>query len=175
MAEHLTSFAGALDNTHQTKMTRWIAAGATGTAGTVCEPMSYWTKFPNARFFNHYRMGCTMIESFFQSIRCPLQLMIIGEPLAAPWKPDASLQIVGIEPNELIKEPQSIDLHIKAPRGTHYSRVIYLIDGRIRGEGDQFTVDPGDLQPGQHELRAVAYQIGFVRHQVFDCVSFRVE
>ncbi len=174
MAEHLTSFAGALDNTHQTKLTRWIAAGATGSAGTVCEPMSYWTKFPNARFFNHYRMGCTMIESFYQSIRCPLQLMLIGDPLAAPWAPRASLRITGIEPNELLDGPRSIDLHIQAPRGTYYTRVLYLIDGRIAGEGDTFTLKPDGLAPGMHELRAVAYPAGFVRSQVFSTVVFRI-
>lgn len=174
MAEHLTSFAGVLDNKHQTKMTRWIAAGATGTAGTVCEPMSYWTKFPNARFFNHYRMGCTLIESFYQSIRSPLQLMLIGEPLAAPWAPDASLRIAGIDPNELIDGPRPIDLHIQAPRGTHYTRFVYLVDGRIAGEGRTFTLKPDGLAPGPHELRAVAYPIGFVRSQVFDTVTFRI-
>ncbi len=173
MAEHLTSFAGVLDNAHQTKMTRWIAAGATGTAGTVCEPMSYWTKFPNARFFNHYRMGCTLIESFYQSIRSPLQLMLIGEPLAAPWAPDASLRIAGIEPNERLDAPRPIDLHIQAPRGTHYTRFVYLIDGRIAGEGRAFTLEPAGLASGPHELRAVAYQVGLVRSQVFGTVAFR--
>lgn len=172
MAEHLTSFAGVLDNQHQTKMTRWIAAGATGTAGTVCEPMSYWTKFPNARFFNHYRMGCTLIESFYQSIRSPLQLMLIGEPLAAPWAPAATLRIAGFEPGERLDQPRSIDLHIQAPRGTHYSRFVYLIDGRIVGEGRSFTLDPAGLAPGEHELRAVAYRVGFVRSQTFATVSF---
>ena len=173
MAEHLTSFAGVLDNPQQTKMTRWIAAGATGTAGAVCEPMSYWTKFPNARFFNHYRMGCTMIESFYQSIRCPLQLMLIGDPLAAPWTPKASLRIAGIEPNEPIGQPRPIDLHIQAPRGTHYSRFVYLVDGRIAGEERTFTLDPTGLEPGRHKLRAVAYQVGFVRSQVFGTVNFQ--
>lgn len=173
MAEHLTSFAGVLDNAHQTKMTRWIAAGATGTAGTVCEPMSYWTKFPNARFFNHYRMGCTLIESFYQSVRSPLQLMLIGEPLAAPWAPDASLRIAGVEPDERLDAPRPINLHIQAPRGTHYSRFVYLVDGRIAGEGRAFTLEPSGLASGPHELRAVAYHVGFVRSQIFGTVAFR--
>lgn len=174
MADHLTSFAGALDSTHQTKMTRWIAAGASGTAGTVCEPMSYWTKFPHARFYNHYRMGCTMIESFFQAVRCPLQLMIIGDPLAAPWAPEAALRIAGVEEGEVITDARSIDLHIQAPCGTHYSRFVYLIDGRIAAEGNAFALDPATLSPGIHTLRAVAYQVGFVRSQVFDTVRFEV-
>lgn len=175
MADHLTSFAAVFDHSHQTKLSRWIAAGATGTAGAVCEPMSYWTKFPNARFFNHYRMGCTMIECFYQSVRSPLQLMIVGEPLSAPWAPEASLRISGIREDETLTSPRPVDLHITAQRGTSYTRFVYLIDGKIAGEGSSFTVNPKGLRPDMHELRAVAYQVGFVRSQIFGTVRFRTE
>ncbi len=172
MAEHLTSFAATFDHPTQTKLSRWIAAGASGSAGTVCEPMSYWSKFPHARFFNHYRMGCTMIESFYQAIRCPLQLMLVGDPLTAPWAPRSTLQIKGIEPGESLRTARSIDLNIQAPRGVSYSRFIYLVDGKIIGEGQSFSLDPAEWAKGKHTLRAVAYTVGFVRSQAFDTVRF---
>lgn len=175
MAEHLTSYAAAFEVDHQTKLSRWIAAGATGSAGAVCEPMSYWEKFPNARFFNHYSMGCTLLESFYQSIRSPLQLMIIGEPLAAPWAPPSTLQITGVTNGEELIGPRAIDLQIQAIPGTHYTRFVYLIDGRLAGEGSSFTLKPDGLKSGSHELRAVAYQIGFVRSQIFGLITFRVK
>jgi len=175
MADHLTSAAAVFDQASQTKLSRWIAAGATASAGTVCEPMSYWSKFPHARFYHHYRMGCTMIESFYQAVRAPLQLMIVGEPLAAPWAPAATARIAGIADGEVLTEPRAIDLHIQTPRGTHYTRFVYLVDGRILGEGLTFTLDPSGLEPGPHELRAVAYQVGFVRSQVFGTTRFVVE
>lgn len=175
MAEHLTSAAAVFDQDNQTKLSRWIAAGATASAGTVCEPMSYWTKFPNAQFYNHYRMGCTVIESFYQAVRAPLQLMIVGEPLAAPWATAATARITGIGDGETLGGPRVIDLHIQTPRGTHYTRFVYLVDGRIAGEGMTFTLEPAGLEPGPHELRAVAYQVGFVRSQVFATARFVVE
>jgi uncharacterized protein (TIGR03790 family) len=175
MAEHLTSAAAFFDSENQTKISRWIAAGATASAGTVWEPMSIWSKFPNARFFNHYTSGCTMIESFYQSIQCPLQIMLIGEPLAAPWAPDASLNIEGIADDDLVTAPRSIDIRVQTVPGISYRRFVYLVDGRIRGTGKSFMLDPTGLAPGMHEIRAVAYRTGFVRSQVFDVKRFRTE
>ncbi len=175
MAEHLTSFAAVFDQPSQTKLSHWIAAGATGSAGTVVEPLAYWSKFPHARFFNHYRMGCTMIESFYQAVQSPLQLMIVGEPLASPWAVTASLQIKGIEAGELLDGPRRIDLHIQAAPGTYYSRFVYLVNGRIAGEGTTFTLQPDGMPKGSNTLRAIAYQAGFVRQQVYGTVSFLVK
>ncbi len=177
MAEHLTSFAAVFDSQHQTKMSRWIVEGATATAGTICEPMSNWRKFPNARFFNHYAYGCTVIESFYQSIRCPLQIMLVGDPLAAPWspKPSIKLTITGVRNGELVLEPRRIDLRLKTKPGMRFSKFVYLVDGRQKGSGDNFTLDPTGLEPGEHKLRAVAYRSGFVRSQIFDIKTFRVK
>ncbi len=175
MAEHFTSFAAAFDQGAQTKISRWIAAGASASAGTVCEPYAIWPKFTHARFFNHYRMGCTLIESFYLALRSPVQHMLIGDPLTAPWAPFAQMRIAGVQEGEIIREPRQIDLHIRAPRGTHYSRFVYLVNGRIVAEGTQFTLDPAGLPVGEHTLRAVAYRVGFVRNQVFDTVRFRIE
>ena len=94
MADQFTSFAGVLDFFDQTKLTDWLVAGATASAGQIAEPYAMWTKFPNARFYAHYASGCTMIESFFQSIRCPLQLLMVGDPLASPWAPNQSMILV---------------------------------------------------------------------------------
>ena len=77
IAEHLTSFGAAFDNNAQTKITEWIRAGATASAGTVVEPYSIWMKFPHARVFALQAMGCTILESLSQSIRCPLQTLLI--------------------------------------------------------------------------------------------------
>lgn len=116
-----------------------------------------------------------MIESFYQSVRSPLQLMIIGEPLASPWAIKASLEIKGIEDGEVLESSRTIDLHISAPRGTFFARYAYLVNGRIAGEGTRFTLSPDGLEPGIHELRAVAYQAGLIRHQASASISFRIQ
>jgi uncharacterized protein (TIGR03790 family) len=177
MAEHLTSYGGAFDINMQTKISSWIKAGATASSGTVCEPMSNWRKFPHARFFNHYSHGATMIESFYLSIRCPLQLLIIGEPLAAPWaqKPFTKLDINGFTENELLTAPRKIDLRIMTEPGIIFNKFVYLVDGIKVGEGREFKLDPAGLAAGKHTLRAVAYRAGFVRSQVFGTKTFRIE
>jgi uncharacterized protein (TIGR03790 family) len=177
MAEHLTSFAARFDLASQTKLSRWIAEGATASAGAVSEPMSDWRKFPSAGFFNHYSYGCTMIESFYQSIRCPLQIMLVGEPLAAPWglKSTIRLRIRGFEEMEMITAPRKIDLLLKSEPGISFSRFVYLVDGRVKGEGKDFVLDPAGLKAGKHKLRAVAYRSGFVRSQIFDIRTFKTK
>lgn len=85
MGEHLTSASAMFHIPGQDRLTKWIAAGCTASAGAVVEPFSIWMKFPHARFYVHQVGGATMMESFYLSLRCPLQLLLVGEPLARPW------------------------------------------------------------------------------------------
>ena len=96
MAEHLTSWSAEFQRP-QTKMTEWLKAGATASAGAVVEPYSNPNKFPSARFFVHYAAGCTMLESFYQSITCPLQSLLLGDPLAKPYAVPLSVKVVGAD------------------------------------------------------------------------------
>jgi uncharacterized protein (TIGR03790 family) len=100
-ADHLTSFAAHFNSPGQTKCTHWLSQGASVTTGTVSEPYSYWTKFPNARLFAHRRRGLTAIEALYASVACPLQLLAIGDPFSRPYGPKSS---VGI-PRQANKEP----------------------------------------------------------------------
>jgi len=165
MAEHLTSAAAVFTGSSQTKLTAWIRAGASASAGTVVEPRAIWTKFPSARFFVHYASGCTMMESFCQSIRCPLQVLLVGDPLAAPWMPAPELIVDGMEPGT---EGATVLLRaeVKDERG-HYGKFLYLLDGRIIGREPLMKLRAGEIPAGDHVLRVVAYRTGLVRTQVF--------
>ncbi len=85
MGEHLTSAAAMFHIPGQDRLTKWIAAGCTASAGAVVEPFALWMKFPHARFYVHYVGGATMMESFYLALRCPMQLLLVGDPLAGPW------------------------------------------------------------------------------------------
>lgn len=86
IADHLTSAGGDLLGKDQMSSLRWLAAGATGSYGTVSEPCNYWQKFPNpAVLIKHYLQGETLIESYWKSVAWPVQGLFIGEPLAAPY------------------------------------------------------------------------------------------
>ena len=99
MCEHLTSESAKFTSASQTKLTAWLNAGVTASAGTVSEPYANWKKFPSAFYFCHYITGCTVIESFYQSVSSPLQVLFVGEPLAAPWAPRGKVEIF-VEPSD---------------------------------------------------------------------------
>jgi len=174
MAEHFTSFAGAFHLASQTKLSAWISAGATASSGAVTEPRAVWQKIPVAHFYAHQASGCTMMESFFLSVKCPLQILFVGEPLAQPWARPADLTIEGLE-NENVSARREIGAEVASGFGEHYRRFVYLIDGRAVGEGRRFILDPFLLKPGKHTLRVVGYRTGFVACQVFADKEFTVE
>jgi hypothetical protein len=163
MAEHLTSWSAEFQKP-QTKATRWIEAGATASAGAVVEPYSNFDKFPSARFFVHYASGSTMLESFYQSIACPLQSLLLGDPMARPYAVPLRAKVLGA--NEISNDFTYL---AKAESRVQNVEFLYsfLLDGKeIRGVSDDPTlyVRASRLADGYHELRAVArikHPVGF--------------
>lgn len=154
MAEHLTSWSAEFQKP-QTKMTEWLKAGATGSAGAVVEPYSNPNKFPSARFFVHYASGCTMLESFYQSIACPLQCLLLGDPLAKPYAVPLTVKVLG--PDEVDHDFTYLaQAQCRVPNVQFlYS---FMVDGKeVRGVSDDYSVylDIDKLSDGYHELRAV--------------------
>lgn len=87
LADHLTSSGGDLLGSHQMSSLRWLVAGATASYGTVSEPCNYWQKFPHPMvLLRHYLAGETAIEAYWKSLAWPMQGVVIGEPLAAPYR-----------------------------------------------------------------------------------------
>ncbi len=176
VAEHLTSFAGDFSSTHQTKLSRWLAAGATGSAGTVTEPYSIPAKFPSARLFAFYASGCTLIESFAQAVESPLQLITVGDPLAAPWAPQVDYRLHGLPASGRLSAP----VEVTAARGAgdrgpvHFGRYEFFINGQPAGTGTRIRLDPASLAPGEHELRFVARRTGLIQSQVYVRELFQV-
>ncbi len=176
-AEHLTSFGALFHAADQTKLSAWIAAGATASAGTVTEPFANWRKFPSAWFFCHHQAGCTLIESFYQSVRCPLQTLPVGEPLAAPWLPRAVLRLEGV-PTAPVAAPFTVTAKVEYVGAGRYVHFILLLDGCLAPVRDAargvFEVPVAALAAGRHTLRVVARQGGVVRPQVFAERAFEV-
>lgn len=85
IAENLTSFGGRFDTASQTKLTEFLGAGAAMSSGAVAEPYSLQYKFPTPMLYGYYSQGLSAIESFYQSISSPYQLLIVGDPLAQPF------------------------------------------------------------------------------------------
>jgi uncharacterized protein (TIGR03790 family) len=87
LADHLTSSGGDLYGKGQMSVLHWLDAGATASYGTVSEPCNYWQKFPNPTLLlKWYSQGATAVEAYWKSVAWPAQGLLVGEPLAAPYK-----------------------------------------------------------------------------------------
>lgn len=155
VAEHLTSWSAEFQKP-QTKLTEWIKAGATGSAGAVVEPYSNPNKFPGARFFVHYAAGCTMLESFYQSIACPLQTLLLGDALARPYALPFKVSVLGADS---IENDFTYVAHAQAKVQGAQFLYNFLLDGKeisAVSEDNSIHLRILHLSDGWHELRAVA-------------------
>lgn len=163
MAEHLTSWSAEFQKP-QSKMTDWIKAGATATAGAVVEPYSNPDKFPSARFYVHYMWGCSMLESFYQSIACPLQTLLLGDPLAKPYAVPLGVKVLGADSigDDFTYMAQAI-CQVKEAKFLYR----FFLDGKSiskTSDDPSLFLPVRKLADGYHELRAVVMIDNMVRY-----------
>lgn len=177
MAEHATSHGAEFHLPIQTKVTDWIRAGATATAGTVTEPYAVWTKFPHARFFGHYVRGHSMLESFYLSLRSPGQTLILGEPLTRPWATPLSMTLLSINDSPMSGQASfAIALLPEMPPGLFEYRMV--VNGQQIPESslmNQFSFDSSELPDGYNEIRAISYARTPIVHTTMDTHGFIVD
>jgi uncharacterized protein (TIGR03790 family) len=172
VADHLTSSGAIFDQYDQSKVSLWIHGGITATEGTVTEPLAIWTKFMNARFFVHYALGCSILESFFQSIRCPLQILLLGEPLATPRARPIALQLTSASDETATEFEASAQVAGATNEVLEYT---FLLDGKTledRVSRTRITVGTEKLTDGYHVLRCIASTPGLVEYQAFAVTNF---
>ena len=86
IADHLTSWGGALIGRGQTTAADWLIVGATGSYGTSSEPCNFRAKFPEVGIvMAHYLSGETLLEAYWKSVQMPGQGVFVGDPLARPF------------------------------------------------------------------------------------------
>jgi uncharacterized protein (TIGR03790 family) len=165
--DHLTSWAATFDISSQTKVSPWIAKGASGAWGTVEEPCNYPGKFPHARVHVFYFQGLSLGEAAFRSAAYfPFQGLLYGDPLTRPF---AYLPSVAV--NDAPTGPVSGTI-ILTPTATtaHPSATIAQFDLLIDGVWIE-SVPPGGLLgintrtfgDGWHDLRVLAYDNSLVK------------
>ncbi len=160
--DHLTSYAGTLDSTSQTKMTVWIDQGASGTAGTVEEPCNYTGKFPHARLHLWYYQGMPLGAAYFRSLQyLPFQNLFYGDPLTRPFARIPVVSASGISASPA-RGTITITPSVTPAVGTTVFAIDLLIDGVLRQTitapvaGRVFTFDTRTLSDGWHDVRVIA-------------------
>jgi uncharacterized protein (TIGR03790 family) len=155
ICEHLTS-AGAcfMPGIDQTPLTEFLRAGAAGASGTVVEPRALQAKFPLASVQLHYVRGCSLAEAFYQSVSCPYQLLIVGDPLCQPWALIPKIAVAGVTKDQKVKGTLSLKPSALGSIGTYE----LYIDGHLHARtanATPFALDTTQLSDGYHELRIV--------------------
>ncbi len=167
-ADHLTSYAATFDEGSQTKMSRWIAKGASGTAGTVEEPCNYPGKFPHARTHVVYYKGLSLGESWLRSVGFePFQNLFLGDPLTRPFAWPPVVDVIDAPGGSV---SGTITLTPVAGATAPGAQIDYLelhADGVLQQTietGAAFTLDTTFLDDGWHELRVMAFDDTLVRN-----------
>jgi uncharacterized protein (TIGR03790 family) len=156
-AEHLTSWSAEFQKP-QTKCTEWLKAGATVTAGMVSEPYNAWVKFPHARFFVHYNSGCSAMESLYQSILSPVQVLLLGDPLSQISGIPVEIKTIGLSKEISSSLDSAFVAEAKFPIP---AKVLYsaLLDGKQIKEADNISLIElpfKTIGDGYHEVRIIA-------------------
>ncbi|MBN1853884.1 MAG: TIGR03790 family protein [Pirellulales bacterium] len=171
ICDHLTSFGGILlKDANQTPLTEFLRHGAAGASGTVVEPLAIWQKFPLPSIHVHYAHGCSLAESFYQSVAAPFQLLIVGDPLCQPWADLSSVAVTadGIEPEQTVEGVISFRPNARFPKATPPMYFDLFFDGKRTRRippGQQINLDTRILADGFHELRIVAVEASLIERQ----------
>jgi tetratricopeptide (TPR) repeat protein len=158
ICENLTSFGGRIGMVGgQTKLTEFLRYGAAGSSGTVTEPFAIQAKFPHPMVHVHYVRGCSLAESFYQSIQGPFQTLIVGDALCQPFATPPVLRVYGIRSTE--KLSGKVQLSISDNNSPVPVAGVELFVNGVLARRDS-SLDPIDLDTrllpdGYHELRVV--------------------
>jgi uncharacterized protein (TIGR03790 family) len=168
ICEHFTSFGGVMaPDAPQTPLSEFLRYGAAGASGTVKEPHAIQAKFPLPSLQLHYVRGCSLAESFYQSVRAPYQLLVVGEPLCQPWARFPVITVDGVEPNQEVRG--TLTVKSSGLVGKQPVRMIdFFVDGRLTARtapGNALNLDTTKLADGHHELRFVGVVAGPIETQ----------
>ena len=132
LADNLTSYGGFIlaDNSGQLSILSLLAAGASGSYGTVTEPCAYLEKFPSPQNYFYQARGFSLAEGYYQSVTNPYQGLLIGEPLAAPFAQPASGSWSNLPPYSLLSGTTNLTVGFAASDSSHPVQQIDLfLDG----------------------------------------------
>jgi autotransporter-associated beta strand protein len=175
-ADNLTSFGCDFLDTSQTKATAFIAAGASGTTGSVAEPYAIPARFTNSSIYTFIADGSTFGEAFAKSVASPDMQMPLGDMLAQPFADvpkvaftagpanyTPALGSISISGSAGLTFSISPTTGVTSPQiATGISSLELLVDGLVSsantlaGGSGTFNLSTAGLSDGVHEVRIVA-------------------
>jgi hypothetical protein len=169
ICEHLTSSGGVLASAGvQTPLSVFLRHGAAAASGTIIEPRAVQAKFPLPSLQLHYARGCSVAESFFQSVSAPYQLLIVGDPLCQPWAVFPNVTFTGIDAAKKLSGTIMITPAGTGAGGRPIGTFELFVDGRLVSRnppGHTLALDTTQLSDGYHELRVVGSHADAIESQ----------
>lgn len=163
LIDNLTSAGGQMmlreEVNPQTRISEFIRLGAAGASGTVVEPYALAAKFPSPALHVHYARGCSLAESYYQSVAAPCHLLIIGDPLCHPWAKTPKVSVPGFDATTPLKGSVTLTPSAAYPDSRQASRFEAIVDGvrtATANPGQPLTIDTTKLADGWHDLWVVA-------------------
>jgi hypothetical protein len=158
IVENLTSVGATFAKPPgQTQLTEFLKYGAAGSCGTVIEPYALQQKFPHPLIHVHYARGCSLAESFYQSVHGPFQLLIMGDALCQPWATPPKISVASPPVDQPVKGTISLGISPADGSPKIASMEIYL-DGKLAARRTGLTDVPFEtnkIADGYHELRII--------------------
>jgi len=175
LCDNLTSYGGHWP-TNQTNLNVYLDAGAAGASGTVDEPFAIANKFPTARLHVHYARGCTLAESFYQTVQWPFQLLIVGDPLCAPFGNFPRFRITGLKDGSVVTKDFALTVYRESnsPKIKHVE-VFYDDVFRAISDSGEISISIDSLADGYHEVRIVGVSDSPVANRKSEKISFVIQ
>ena len=132
LADNLTSYGGVIltDSGGHLSLLSILAAGASGSYGTVTEPCNYLEKFPSPQNYFYQARGFSLAECYYQSVTNPYQGLVVGEPLAAPFAQASAGWWSNLPANSLLSGTTNLILQFIANDSNHpVQQVDLFLDG----------------------------------------------
>ena len=146
LADNLTSFGGVIFGPNsQTTLLAFINAGAAGSYGTVAEPGTDTQKFPDPQVYFYQARGFDLAESYYQSLNQPYLGLVVGEPLAAPFRRLAS-GAWGTNGTPTLAGIANLSVRFSATGGgPPLQQIDLFVDGEYAGTLTNLAPVPGNL------------------------------
>lgn len=158
IADNLTSTGGLFASKGQTKCTEFLRFGAAGACGTVVEPYAIQAKFPHPLIHAHYVKGCSLAESYYQSVHGPYQLILVGDALCQPFATPPKIRITAPKAMEVVTGKFALEVDPDQSEVPIAGYEIFLDGVMVMRTTNikNLDLDTSSMGDGFHELRVVA-------------------